>query len=288
MISRLLSGFASESGPHIAIAPEHVFTVGGIAITNSQVYAVICAGFIAALFIWAARKMTVKAARGPVQFIEMGIDFIISLLESNIGDRQKAVKYAPTFAAIFFFILLNNWLGLMPGVGPGIFVNTAEGEVPLLRPFTADLNGTIALALFGIATVQIIAIKEQGGMNHLRHYFGGNFKNPINIFVGILEMFGEVTRVVSLSLRLFFNVLIGEILISIFTYLGKGASFITTLPFIGMELFVGLVQAYIFTMLCATYLGIAVAHHDDSHSEAHDPHETDSPVLAGAESGSHG
>lgn len=285
MISRLMQ-FASESGPHIAISPEHVFSLGGTTFTNSQIYAVICAIAIGALFIWAARKITIKAGTGVVQFIEMGVDFIISLLESNIGDRKKAIKYAPTFAAIFFFILLNNWMGLLPGVGPGIFAQTAEGQVPLFRPFTADLNGTIALALFGIATVQFIAIKEQGGMNHLRHYFGGNFKNPINIFVGILEIFGEVTRVVSLSLRLFFNVLIGEILISIFTYLGKGASFITTLPFIGMELFVGLVQAYIFTMLCATYLGIAVAHHDDSHSTDHHPIEHDHPVSAGLESGS--
>lgn len=282
----MISRFASETGPHIAIAPEHVFTVGGFQLSNSQVYAWICAAFIAGLLIWAAKKISIRPAGGPLQFIEMGVDFIIGLLQNAFGDRERAVKYAPMFTAIFFFILLNNWMGLLPGVGPGLFVSTPEGNVPLLRPFTADLNGTIALALFGITLVQYIAIKEQGGMNHLRHYFGGNFKNPINIFVGVLEMFGEVTRVISLSLRLFFNVLIGEILISIFTYLGKGASFITTMPFIGMELFVGLVQAYIFTMLCTTYLGIAVGHHDDSHSQAHHPNDHEQTALAGAGSGS--
>ncbi len=273
MISRFI--FASADGPHIAIAPEHVFTIYGVHISNAQVYAVLCAVIIAGLLLWSARRISISANRGPVQFVEMGVDFVIGLLHSSIGNRAKAVTYAPIFAAIFFFVLCNNWLGLLPGVGPAIYKATAEGNIPLFRPFTADLNGTIALALFGIVTVQYIAIKEQGGKKHLSHYFGGNFKNPINIFVGILEMFGELTRVVSLSLRLFFNVLIGEILISIFTFLGKNASFITTLPFIVMELFVGLVQAYIFTMLCATYLGIAVAHHDDSpHADHQDAERT--------------
>lgn len=263
MIVSTLSNFAAEEGPHISIAAEKLFEMGPFTITNSHLYGWISALLIGTLLILTARKVGLKARGGVTQFIELGAQFIVGLLESNLGDRKKAYKYAPIFATIFFFVLLNNWLGLMPGVGPAIEVN----NVPAFRPFTADINGTIALALTGVTIVQLIAIKESGGMNHLKHYFGGNFKNPINIFVGILEIFGEFTRVISLSLRLFFNILIGEILISIFTFLGKIASPITTLPFITMELFVGFVQAYIFTMLCITYLGIAV-----SHSDHHDEH----------------
>lgn len=262
MIRNLLSGLAAE-GPHISIAPEHVLTAGPLQLTNSHLYAWVCAVAIGVLLITAARKVRVNATGGVAQFVEIGTDFVIGLLQSTLGSRKKAVRYAPLFASIFFFVLLNNWFGLLPGVGPAIELNGA----PLFRPFTADLNGTLALALVGIVMVQYLAIKESGGLNHLRHYFGGNFKNPINIFVGVLEMFGELTRVISLSLRLFFNILIGEILISIFTYLGNIGSPITTLPFITMELFVGLVQAYIFTMLLATYLGIATAH--ETHEEAH-------------------
>lgn len=257
---------AAHDGPHIAIAPEKLFTIGPFEITNSILYGWIVGIALIALMTYAARRAKVKPVGGLVQFVEMGAAFIIGILESNLGSRAKAVKYAPLFIAIFFFVLCNNWFGLLPGTGEAITI----GEAPLFRAFTADLNGTIALAVSAIFVVQYCAVKEKGGMEHLKHYFGGNFKNPINIFVGILEMFGELTRVISLSLRLFLNVLIGEILISIFSYLGKIATPITTLPFIGMEIFVGFVQAYIFTMLCITYLGIATSHaeHDDDHSTA--------------------
>lgn len=267
----LLNNFAAESGPHISIAAEKLFQLGPFAISNSHLHGWISGIIISVILISAARKVGLKARGGVVQFVEMGAQFIVGILESNLGNRKKAYKYAPIFTTIFFFVLLNNWLGLMPGVGPAIEIN----GVPAFRPFTADLNGTIALAISGVVLVQMIAIKETGGLNHLKHYFGGNFTNPINIFVGILEMFGELTRVFSLALRLFFNVLIGEILISIFTFLGKVGSPIITLPFIAMEIFVGLVQAYIFTMLCATYLGIATSHgeHHDDHMTPHDSHE---------------
>ncbi len=259
----MISLFASEGGPHIAIAPEEIFKLGPLHITNSIFYGWVAGVAILVLLILAARAIKVKAQRGPATIIELGVEFVIGLLTSSLGSRQKAVKYAPIFATIFFFIAFNNWAGLLPGVGPAVEIN----GVPAFRPFTADLNGTAALAITGIAIVQVLAIKESGAINHLKHYFGENPKNPINIFVGILEMFGELTRVISLSFRLFLNILIGEILISIFTYLGKIGTPITTLPFITMELFVGLVQAYIFTMLCATYLGIATAHgsHHDDH-----------------------
>lgn len=255
--------FANSSGPHIALSPETVWHIGGVPITNSQLYAWLVGITILLLLNRAAHRMSVLPSGGYVRLVEMGVGFVMSILTSNLHSANKARQYAPFFATIFFFILLNNWMGLLPGVGPSIFITSQHGESPLLRPFTADLNGTLALAIVAIIMVQAIAIKEQGGLNHLKHYFGGNFKNPINLFVGVLEIFGEITRVVSLSLRLFFNVLIGEILISIFTYLGKYAAPLTTLPFLAMELFVGFVQAYIFTMLCATYLGIAISHGDD-------------------------
>lgn len=259
--------FAAVEGPHIAIAPEELFHAGPLLITNSNLYAWIAGAAIAGLLIYARKRTKVTAGGGLVQFVEMGADFVISLLESNIGSRAKAAKYAPFFASIFFFVLLNNWFGLLPGVGPAIEIN----GVPAFRPFTADLNGTLALALVSIILVQYLAIKESGALSHLKHYFGGNFKNPINLFVGILEIFSELTRVVSLALRLFLNILIGEILISIFTFLGQYGAPLTTLPFIAMELFVGLVQAYIFTMLCVTYLSIATAHgdHDSDHQSEH-------------------
>ncbi len=280
MISRLFQNFAAPDGPHIAIAPEAITTIGPFTITNSHILGWVGAALVAYMLFYAAKRVSLKSTGGFTQFIELGVEFVVYLLSSALRSRKKAYKYAPFFAAIFFFILFNNWLGFAPGVGTSIAVGEG-GEIPLFRAFTADLNGTIVLALTGVILVQIIAVKEMGGMNHLKHYFGGNFKNPINVFVGILEMFGELTRVASLSLRLFFNVLIGEILIAIFSFLGQWGSPLTVLPFIIFELLVGFIQAYIFTMLCATYLGIATAH--DHHEEPHTPEEQNAaPVAANA------
>jgi F-type H+-transporting ATPase subunit a len=250
----------AKEGPHIAIAPEVLFKIGPFSITNSILYAWIAGIIIFAVLATIAKKVTVKAQKGPITLLELGASFVMTVAEGSLGSRVKAIKYAPVFTTIFFFVLLNNWMGLLPGVGPAIEYNGS----PLLRPFTADLNGTLALAFCSIGLVQYLAVKEKGLKGHLLHYFSGNPKNPINVFVGVLE----ITRVVSLALRLFFNVLIGEILISIFTFLGKDASPLTVLIFIAMELFVGFVQSYIFTMLCLTYLGLAT-HHDDEHDDEH-------------------
>lgn len=264
--------FGVAEGPHIAIAPEKILQIGNIEITNSNFYAWIAAVIIGTLLILAARRIKLKAAKGPAQLVEIGTEFVIGLLESSLGSLKKAYEYAPIFASLFFFILFNNWLGLMPGVGPAIEIN----HVPALRPFTADLNGTLALAIFGVITIQYLALREVGLKNRLLHYFNGNPKNPINLFVGLLELFGEFTRIMSLALRLFLNILIGEILISIFTFVGGPASPITTLPFIAFEMMVGVIQAFIFTLLCITYLSIATAHEAEHEPE----HEAVTPTQA--------
>ena len=156
MISLL--NFAAETGPHIAIAPEEVLQIGPIHLTNSNIYAWVAGLVITILLITAARSIGIKATKGWQQFIEMGAEFVISLLESNLLSRKKAVTYAPIFASIFFFILLNNWMGLLPGVGPAIEFN----DVPLFRPFTADLNGTLALAISAIFIVQYFFKRFKG------------------------------------------------------------------------------------------------------------------------------
>lgn len=257
----LLSQFlAVESeGPAIHITPAEVFKIGGFSISNSMLYAWIASFFILILLITVAQRMTLKPKRGVTQFVEMGTQFITDTLKNALGSRKKAVKYAPYFVSAFFFIVLTNWFGLLPGVGEAITVH----ETPLLRPLTADLNGTLAASTVMMILVQYFAIKESGLKKHMRHYFAGSLKNPATYLLGIFEMFSELTRVGSLALRLFLNVAIGEIIISIFSYLGKFAAPVTSLPFIVLELFVGLLQAYIFVMLTVMYLGAAIKHDHD-------------------------
>jgi F-type H+-transporting ATPase subunit a len=258
----LISIFAAteESGPAIHITPGELFTIGGFSITNSIFYCAISSIIIIFLLILAARKMTVKPKRGLIQFVEIGTEFILSTIESSLGSREKAIKYGPYFVTAFFFVLLSNWLGLIPGVGEALTV----GENPVLRPFTADLNGTLAASTVMMVLVQYFAIRESGIRRHTRHYFAGSLKNPATYLLGIFELFSELTRIFSLALRLFLNVAIGEIIISIFTYLGSFAAPITALPFIMLELFVGALQAYIFTMLTIMYLSAAIKHDHDA------------------------
>ncbi len=274
-----LSIAANSDGPHIALSPEEITKIGGFTISNSIIYGAICAVLLALILLASRRKIRTKAARGFAQIVEILVEFIIGLVEGPLGSRKKAVKYAPIFGTFFLFIIFSNLMGLLPIVGPGVFARTAEGNTPLFRPFTADLNGTIAMAVIAIITIQYLSIKESGFLGHLKHYFTDKPFNPINMFIGVLEVFGEFTRMISLSLRLFLNTAVGEILISVFAFIGKDFRSFTILPVAMFEMLVAGIQAYVFTVLCATYLGLAISHgHDDEHSAQ----EVD-PVVAALE-----
>jgi F-type H+-transporting ATPase subunit a len=262
----LLSLFAAteENGPAIHITPGELFKIGEYSITNSILYGAISSIIIIILLSVTARRMTIRPKRGFVQFVEIGTEFIISTIQNSLGSRKKAIKYAPFFATAFFFVMFSNWLGLAPGVGEALTYN----ENPVLRPFTADLNGTLAASTVMMILVQYFAIRESGFVKHIRHYFAGSLKNPATYLLGVFELFSELTRIGSLALRLFLNVAIGEIIIAIFTYLGSFAAPITALPFIVLELFVGALQAYIFTMLTIMYLSAAIKHDHDAQTVA--------------------
>ena len=217
----------------------------------------------------AGRQPVAGAAHGDalgsqgIQRIDVAGAGVITLIEGPLGSRAAAVKFAPAFAVYFLFILLSNVTALVPLVGPALTMMVDGVNTPVLRPFTADLNGAIALAVIAIIMVQVMSIREQGGKNHLKHYFSDKPFNPINFFIGILEVFGEFTRVLSLSLRLFLNTAVGEILVSVFTslILAGGRTPLAVLPILLFEILVAGIQAYVFTVLAATYLGLATAHH---------------------------
>lgn len=275
MIQTILTKFA-DSGPAIHVAPMSVGHIGGWTITNSVLYGWITAIIIITVLINVARKVTVKPQGGLVQFVEAGVDFISSLVENSFDDKKVGRKYVPFFVTLFFFLLLNNWFGLIPGVGEAFQL----GGNPLLRPLTADLNGTLAAGVITMGFVYYASIKESGGfIPYMKHFFVGNPLNPLYLVIGILEMFTDLTRVLSLSLRLFLNVTIGEIVIAVFSYLGHVIAPLTALPFTLVELFIGALQAYIFTVLSLMYLAIAVNHAHDHHDT---PEEADERALTPA------
>lgn len=258
----MISLFAvGEAGPVVHVAPHTLFSIGGWPITNAIFYGWICTIAICVFLAWVARRVSLRPRGGITQFIEYGMEFVTNLVESAFDDRAKGRKYVPFFVALFFFILLNNWLGLLPIVGEGF---QAHGE-PLFRAFTADLNGTLAMGLVTMGLVYGASIRESGGfLKYLRHFFVGSPLNPMYFLIGIIEMITDLTRVFSLSLRLFLNITIGDIVIAVFAYLGHVVAPITALPFTLLELGVDALQAYIFVVLAVMYLAMTVnAHHDD-------------------------
>lgn len=264
MLSAIVTRFA-ESGPSVHVAPAESLTIGGLTITNSILYGWITATVIIILMVLAAKKVTIKPKAGLIQLVEVGVDFITNLVENAFDDKSRGRKYVPFFVTLFFFILFNNWLGLLPIVGEGFRGNSGG---PLFRPYTGDLNATFAIGLVTMAIVYIASVREAGGFRkYLRHFFIGSPKNPLYLTIGALEIFTDLTRVLSLSLRLFLNITIGEIVIAVFAYLGSVAAPVTALPFTLLEFLVAALQAYIFVILSVMYLAISVngtsAHHED-------------------------
>lgn len=270
-----LSRVVADSGPTVHVAPAGVFNIGGFTVTNSILYGWICAAVLIITFTWVARRVSVKPRAGFVQIVEIGVDFITNLVEGAFDDKKTARRYVPFFVTLFFFILFNNWLGLLPIVGEGF---QSGNGAPLLRPFTGDLNGTFAMGICTMLLVYGASIYEAGGLfKYLRHFFVGSPKNPLYFLIGLLEMFTDLTRVLSLSLRLFLNITIGEIVIAVFSYLGHVAAPVTALPFTLLEFLVAALQAYIFVILSVMYLAIAVNHTSAHPEESDDLTEEDVP-----------
>jgi len=278
VLSNLINHLAIE--PVIHITPSPLFTIGNFTVTNSMLYGLLTSLLTTIVILIISKKMTLRPKGGLTQIIEAGTEFITNILKSALDSEEKAVKYTPYFVSIFFFLLFSNWLGLLPGVGDAFHIH----ESPLARPFTADLNGTLAAASVMWILVQYFAIKESGIKLHMRHYFTGSLKNPITILLGIFEMFSDLTRIFSLALRLFLNVAIGEIIIAVFSALGGIIAPLTALPFTILEFLVGALQAYIFVMLSIMYLAVAVKHGEHDAHESPDDHLTVDQVVA-AETG---
>jgi F-type H+-transporting ATPase subunit a len=258
----MLEIFASQ-GPGVPLAAEPVFNVGPLVVTNAMLFGMLAAIVVLSLFIVAARR----SAKRPKSKFAFGIETIVDMLwgaiaENFSGSRERARKHLPLVITLFSFILINNLSGLVPGIGT-VTVTTADGVSPLLRPFTTDLNGTLALAVLTIGLVQFYAIRELGIIGHLKHYFTNKPWNPMNLFIGLIEVMGEFIRVVTLSMRLFGVIYAGEVLLHVIGELAGNFGWAATIPVYFMEIFFSVIQAYIFIMLTTAYLGMATAHSDD-------------------------
>lgn len=234
--------------PEISLAAEQIAHLGGFPVTNSLLLSALVTVFII-IVSWVVRYQVALVPSGFYNGVESVIEGLFNLAESVFGSFEEAKRYFPIIAALFFFILLNNWAGLVPGVG-----SITAGHVPLLRGGTADLNTTLALAIISVGATQYYAAARLGFFGNAARFL--NFKSPILFFVGALELVAEFAKVLSFSFRLFGNIFAGEVLLIVMAFL---APYLAPLPFIGLELFVGLVQALVFAMLTLVFLKVATA-----------------------------
>lgn len=265
-----------------ALAAEPLFQLGAFPVTNAMLNAWIVAIFFIIIAFVASRR-TSLVPRGIHNFFEAIVVFMIDEMDKVTGDRKKSKLFFPIVATLFLFILVNNWFGLIPGTGTiGVYgeVHGATELVPFLRPAMADLNMTLALAVFSILIVQFAGVYGVGFTNYfskfvnIRGIFRAIPKGPVAIgvaiiefLVGLLEIVGEVARIASLSLRLFGNVFAGEILIGVMLSL---ASFVVPIPFMFLEILVGVIQASVFSLLVLVFLTVATMEHghdDEGHHE---------------------
>ncbi|MBP6884369.1 MAG: F0F1 ATP synthase subunit A [Candidatus Pacebacteria bacterium] len=272
---------------------EPVFHIGSFGVTNALVTS--WAAVLIIIVIAVALRLSIKKIPGKLQHIfEIFIEGALSVGDQITNDRKITEKVLPIASCVFFFILINNWLGIMPFMAFGV-VEHGNTFIPFLRSGTADLNTNIAIAVIAVLGSNIFGIFIIGGWKMLNKYInlkalGGIFTKirkdpaiilvaPITFAVGLIEIVGEMAKVASLSLRLFGNVFAGEVLLA---SMGAMVAYFVPIPFLLLEVGVGLIQAFIFAVLTTVYFTIAAQDHDHeegdghgSHSEEHGSHVLD-------------
>ncbi len=242
---------------NISLAAEPVFYFWGIRITNSLLTTWLVTLILIVLGVTFGRR--VKLIPTGIQNAFEGIfQAFLNLTESVAGEKSRI--FFPLVFTLFVFILLNNWFGLLPGIGSLGFYEVLHGEkvfIPFFRAGTSDLNMTLALAMIAMFTVQYYGVKALR-LSYFKKFL--NFSSPLNFYVGILETVSELSKIISFSFRLFGNIFAGEVLLIVMAFL---LPVVGSLPFFGLELFVGFIQALVFSMLTLVFLNVATVHHED-------------------------
>ncbi|MCL5434942.1 MAG: F0F1 ATP synthase subunit A [Patescibacteria group bacterium] len=239
----------------VSFAAEPVIRLGFFTVTNSFLDTLLVDTFLVVLIIAFNKKNSLVP--GLFQnFVEMVIETAYSLTESVASER--AAKIFPFFASFFLFILIANWSGLIPGFST---VGFYEGHklIPILRAATSDFNVTFGLAIVSAFATHILSVRTIGIKDYLSRYLSFN---PIYLFVGFLEIISEFTKVISLSFRLFGNIYAGEVVLGTVSTI---FAFVFPLPFLMLEVIVGLIQALVFSMLTMAFMSILTTPH---HKEA--------------------
>ena len=278
---------------NITLYAEPIFHYGNFNVTN----ALLTSWLVVIILIILSFVLRFKLAEipGKLQNIfEIIIDNALQLCDQVTNSRALSIKIFPIAISVFFFILINNWLGIFPLGGFGIIEKGEHGLafIPFLRSGTADINTTIALAVMAVLGANIFGIFSIGLWKTFNKYvnlkaLGEIFTKvrheptviivaPITFFVGLIEIVGEFAKIASLSFRLFGNVFAGEVLL---VSMAAIVAYIVPIPFLFLELLVGVIQALIFSILLVVYFTISSIDHEDEEHEEENEHNLKRTVL---------
>jgi F-type H+-transporting ATPase subunit a len=250
---------------HISLASQTLFTVFGFNVTNAMVTGALSLVIFLAVFIYVSRMVARGRYNRFVGLVQWAFEGMLSQIDSVIPDKKLARKIAPLALTLFFYVLISYWMSILPGLDAITY-----NEVPVIRSIAADMNFTFAIAIIALVIVQVYAIQQHGPIGNIRRYLRNPLKDPIGAFEGFLELIGEVSRYSALSLRLFGNCFAGEILLVIITALTSYFSVVALPFFMAFELFIGLIQAYVFFVLTIIFTALAIDVHNGT--QAHPDH----------------
>jgi len=240
-----------------ALTGEPIFTIGPVSYTNAHFTMLLVIVLLAGLSFVATRNLREQPAglQNLAEMLVQGLgDFVVSI------GGPKAITYLPLFGTLFLFIVTSNWLSVVPFVG----------QVTWLHSPTADYHITFAMAFTAWIAYQTEGFRHLG-LGYVKRWFNlsgfkdGPFIGLIFIFVGIIELLSEIFRMLTLTLRLWGNVFGGEIMLLVMSALLLVPGL--ALPFVGLEIFIGLVQGLVFALLVLMYFVLAIESHDESHEE---------------------
>ena len=274
----------------VELRPEVIATVGGFAITNTLVGSWLAMILLIVLAGLTSRKLVdTPSARSLQNVAEAVIEALYGFMERFVGS--KARDFFPVVGTFFLFILTSNWLGLLPGFSSIGLWEELEGErvfVPLLRGCTTDLNTTVALAVCSVISSQVYGVRSLGFLAYASRYVGiGKFiafvrclarkEKPrfrllldgiLDMFIGLLKVFEELTKILSFSFRLFGNIFGGEVLLAVMAFL---MPYVASIPFMALEIFGGAIQAFIFAVLSTAFFGQATSQHHQGDTQEKEP-----------------
>lgn len=249
---------------NINIATQKIFSIGDFPVTNAMITGFFGTTVTIAILLYVGNMVRLGRYNRFVGLVQWVFEGLLGQIASIISDKKLARSITPLAVTIFFVILINYWLSVLPGLD-----SIEIHEIPLLRSSTADLNFVLGLSIISVISIQIYAFKRLGFMGNIKRYARNPLKDPVGWFEGLLELIGEFSRCASLALRLFGNAFAGETLLLVIVLLSSYFSTVALPIFIVFELLIGFIQAYVFFVLTLIFTELAVSSHGE---EAHDDH----------------